>query len=334
MGKGTIHSFSEGGIAGTHLTLPGLPVYVSPTTADDRNRITAAVFPIACWSVSDVRFAFDSSVLSPEVADEVAHLKSLREQHKRVIGGSASTGKAGVSIYPPLSIFGHADPVGDDDYNKTLSGRRATAVYALLTRKTALWEKLYSQPFGGDRWDGQAIDLMLDATSASGTASVSKQQALDSAGSRATLFQAYMDQIAGDLKVDVNDDFLAAGADAGGKGDYQGCGEFNPLLLFSQAEQDEFEQPENKDERDDENAPNRRVLVLLFRPGSRIVAAKWPCPRATEGVAGCRKRFWSDGEARRSKLLPDDRRLFPDTADTFACRFYQRFAVRGDQSYE
>jgi len=28
----------------------------------------------------------------------------------------------------PLSVFGHADPVGSDDYNKALSGRRAMAV--------------------------------------------------------------------------------------------------------------------------------------------------------------------------------------------------------------
>jgi hypothetical protein len=47
-------------------------------------------------------------------------------------------------------------------------------------------------------------------------------------------------------------------------------------------------------------------------------------PRATEGVAGCRKRFWSDGDTRRSKRLPDKDRNFDDTKDTFACRFYQR----------
>src|SRR6202040_1126607 len=40
--------------------------------------------------------------------------------------------------YPesPISVFGHADPVGDDEYNKHLSGRRATGIYALLLSST------------------------------------------------------------------------------------------------------------------------------------------------------------------------------------------------------
>jgi len=64
--------------------------------------------------------------------------------------------------------------------------------------------------------------------------------------------------------------------------------------------------------------------VLLFRPGSRITASKWPCPRAKEGSTGCVKRFWSDSDNRRFTQLQGDRRLFESTADTFACRFYQR----------
>src|ERR1035441_9549451 len=44
----------------------------------------------------------------------------------------------------PLAIFGHADPVGSDIYNKKLSGRRAMAVYGLLTRDLSIWEELYS----------------------------------------------------------------------------------------------------------------------------------------------------------------------------------------------
>ena len=198
----------------------------------------------------------------------------------------------------------------------------------LLTRRVELWEKLYSQPAGGDAWGEQAIDLMIGATGDSlGPVAATKAGVRPwrvSAGARAILFQSYMDQIAGDLKLDSKEDFLARGTDAGGKGDFQGCGEFNPLLLFSQEEKEQFQHPDNKDDRDSENAPNRRVLVLLFRPGSQIGAAKWPCPRASEGSAGCRKRFWSDGEARRSRLLPDERRLFSDAADILACRFYQR----------
>ena len=67
-------------------------------------------------------------------------------------------------------------------------------------------------------------------------------------------------------------------------------------------------------------------MVLLFRPGSRVKPEKWACPRAKESDVGCRKRFWSDGELRRSNRLPEDRREFKQTKDTFACRFYQRLA--------
>jgi hypothetical protein len=65
-------------------------------------------------------------------------------------------------------------------------------------------------------------------------------------------------------------------------------------------------------------------MVLLFQKGSKVAFAKWPCPRASEGVSGCIKRFWSDGTKRRSTRLPDKDRKFEDTKDTFACRFYQR----------
>src|SRR5439155_1060648 len=49
-----------------------------------------------------------------------------------------------------------------------------------------------------------------------------------------------------------------------------------------------------------------------------------PCPRASDGTAGCRQRFWSDGEARRNKRLPDERRRHDQKGETFACRFYER----------
>jgi len=119
-------------------------------------------------------------------------------------------------------------------------------------------------------------------------------------------------------------DFLAQGADPGGKGDYQGCGEFNPDLMFSQVENQDFSQPERKAQRDAGNAPNRRVVIFLFRPGSKVSPDRWPCPRAKEGVGGCTHRFWSDAEKRRT--FQEDRRVFEDTRDTYACRFYHRLA--------
>jgi hypothetical protein len=205
----------------------------------------------------------------------------------------------------------------------------------MLIRKAELWEDLYSNPLGNDKWEPKAIHRMQTALG---------QPISDhpSAGARKALFKAYMDHVCtarddGDKPV-LDDkgqpivlllkptDFLADGADAHGKGDFQGCGEFNPVLIFSEAENKTFSDPANKDARDDENAPNRRVLIFLFRPGLRIDPSNWPCPRAKEGVAGCKKRFWSDGDKRRNDRLPDERREFKETKDTFACRFYDRLS--------
>src|SRR5262249_34561879 len=143
---------------------------------------------------------------------------------------------------------------------------------------------------------------------------------------RSALFLAYMDVLcvnaAGSpFKVDPKKGFIGGGNDAAGKCDFQGCSDFNPLLVFSKEETKEFDSATDKTPRNIANEINRRVLVLLFRPGLTVSKA-WPCPRANEGPGGCRNRFWSDGEQRRSPS--DQQREFADTLDTFACRFYQR----------
>ena len=139
---------------------------------------------------------------------------------------------------------------------------------------------------------------------------------------RKALYRAYMDALCGpDLVLDKTSDFLARNQDAGGKGDFQGCSEFNPLLLFSQDESAAFEAASDKTERNQENAPNRRVMILLFAAGRRVNPSVWPCPRASEGVADCKKRFFPDADVRRS--FQGSRRAFEDTKDTVACRFYQ-----------
>ena len=348
--SGTVHSATDGGIAGSHLTVADASVLVGPSVAKEQNLVTAGLFPVACWRVDDVRFDFDSSFVLPAVAKEIAALAKLREAHKRPVVPRTDP-KSPQFIFPPLSIFGHADPVGQDDYNKFLSGRRAAAIYGMLTRRDEVWEDLYSNKgvftglAAGDKWGARAIQTMLtalgfppgkddkgnpDATSA--VRSFQSSQGLSPDGNpgqqtRKKLFLAYMDKLCGtEFKLDKEDDFLARGKDSAGKGDFQGCGEFNPILVFSEQQNQKFEQDKdkNKTARNVANVPNRRVMVLLFRPGSKVLAAKWPCPKAKEGVAGCKKRFWSDGEKRRTSRLPDEERKFDATQDTFGCRFYHR----------
>lgn len=329
---------TDGGVAGNHPTRLIHSVLVGPSTNGEFNTIEEDLSPEACVRLDDVRFEFESSVIGPEAATELKLLsKLIKEKPNR-----------------PASVFGHADPVGDDDYNKQLSGRRAEAMYALLTRKTALWEKLYSTQLAGgsDNWGVKSIQLMLTKLGhyngpLNGVNDAATQNAVKSfqgspAGAglavdgdpgtmtREKLFAAYMDAICVDesgasFKLDPTKDFLARGVDADGKGDYQGCSEFNPDLVFSQSEKAAFDASANKTQRNRENQPNRRVVIYLFRQGSKVSPDIWPCPRAKEGVAGCKKRFFSDGETRRSNQAL--RRKFEDTKDTFACRFYDRIGT-------
>lgn len=309
---------------------------VGPSTGSERNTIGERISPIACVRLDDLRFRFDSSLVSPKASRELGFLDRLRKDTPGM----------------PASVFGHADPVGDDTYNKTLSGRRAEAIYGLLTRRVDLWQDLFDHPSGGDDWGIRAIQSMLTelgfyegplhGTMDEPTRAAVRdfQQSPAGAGltadgdpgpkTRAKLFPAYMDIVCVDengrpYSLDPARDFLAQGADSGGKGDFQGCSEFNPLIRFSIQEEAEFQKSPDKTERNAENAPNRRVLIYLFRPGLKVAPAKWPCPRAKEGPAGCRKRFFSDGESRRQPR--DKRRIYGETRDTFACRFYDRLVA-------
>lgn len=333
-----VRATTAAGVAATHPSSAERVIYVAPTDAGDHNTVRLGLAPVACWSVGDDRFEFDTSFVKPGLADELIALQ-------RLLGGR----------HLPMTVFGHTDPVGDDDYNKALSGRRATAIYALLTRRVDLWERLYAQPFGGDRWGLKAIQEMLRAIAdpashaqlytgpVNGAPSKPFSDAVRAfqAGAglvpdgdpgpatRAALFLAYMDVVCkgedgAPFNLDPAVDFLARGADPGGKGDYQGCSELNPVLVFSKAEAAELSAPGEKSRRDRENTPNRRVTAFLFREGTVTSAGAWPCPRSSEGIADCRKRLWSDGDTRRAPS--EERRTFAQHRDTFACRFYQRMA--------
>jgi outer membrane protein OmpA-like peptidoglycan-associated protein len=336
---------SDDGVVATHPVHIDFPKQVAPATAGESNRIGDMLIAIGCANIPDQHFEFDSSFILPQdiTRDRMKKFAEFFESQR-----DTETGQA-----PALSIFGHADPVGKDDYNKTLSGRRALSLYGLLTRDTEIWEDLYKHPFGGDNWGTRSLQVMLEALGfapgrADGVMDAATRQAvrdfqlehgLKDDGdpgpiTRKELFLAYMDF----LCTFVNDqgqvinfsvketDFLAQGKGPDRKGDIQGCGEFNPILLFSAERDREFSNPAKKKERDEANAPNRRVLIFLFKPGTLINPGKWPCPTVTEGAGGCKKRFWSDGEARRTRRLPDEDREFKKTEDTFGCRFYHGFA--------
>jgi hypothetical protein len=414
--QGTIRGATVGGLAGTHPDVPLPPALAGPATADERNTLRPSIVALACWKIEDLRFDFGSSVILPEAKDELPLLAALIDEHTEKTPG-AGQGPAGAARPPRASIFGHADPVGDDDFNKRLSGRRAAAVYGMLTRRDEVWEDLFSSTgrfapaAAGDTWGIRSLQIMLNEMPADDPAAAPDRRASDGASggasgletdadgfprgldptedlgpgppdepdrkdkpklldeplavngvlddatraaikrfqgsargraaglvvngepdqpTRRALFLAYMDVVCVNeqgrpFSVDRVRGFLGRGEDPRGKCDFQGCSEFNPLMVFSRKERAAFDAARDKTERNAENAVNRRVLVLLFRPAVKVSSGFWPCPRAIEGTAGCKKRFWSDGERRRSPA--DERREFADTQDTFACRFYHRMTT-------
>jgi len=316
-----------GGLAADHPGADALPILVAPAYAGKgKNTIRQELIPIGCWKLDDVRFEFGDTFVLPETKAEFKELDTLRKRHPNA----------------PMTIFGHADPVSQDSFNKALSGRRAEAIYAVLVRDAARWEKLYNHGGGSEGWGTRCVQHMLTAlghdpgpvdgvngpktqAGVKSFQSATPGLAVDGVAgplTREKLFLAYMDFLC-PFKA-AKSDFLNQGRDPGGKGDFQGCGELNPAMVFSQEENSRLNQPANKAERDRENAVNRRVLILLFRPGT-LPSDRWPCPAAAEGDAGCKARLWSDGDERRSPQAT--RREFKNTQDTFACRFYHRLTV-------
>ena len=291
-GSGTGSDDSKGVIA-SHPARAAQPFLVAPTTENAFNTVELDLVAVACMSLYDMLFDFDSSVLHPDVAGLLGQLAGLRERHR-------TRGQL-----PVLSIFGHADPVGQDEYNKQLSGRRARAVYGLLTHNIPMWDALYQE-----EWSHTDVLARLAERS-----QTSRQQGRDA------IFSQYMQML---FPVPlVKSDFLGRGQGANGKADYQGCSDFNPLVVLSTEENATF----SKAVRDMKNQPDRRVVIYMFCPPRPINPQLWPCPAATESTAGCRKRFFAGP-------TPGDRRRKPGpvhkeyaiTKDTFACRFYDRIA--------
>lgn len=336
--EGLIQRASAVSTAALHPEPQPETLIVGPSTENEFNTLRARLTPKACFKLEDSNFEFDSSFITVLTFD-AGPLKDLLDKHP----GSK------------LSIFGHADPAGRDDYNKMLSGRRAQAIFGLLVRRVDLWEDLYfnHDTFSGkDEWGVRAIKLMLnqvgptktgitkelDAQSKQALKDFEQKEGLPLKGFNSKkevapetfrkLTSLYMDFICTDdeskdfrLKPE---DFLARGQGKDGKGDFQGCGEFNPLMIFSKDEKTFFDREENHRQRNTENQTNRRVMILLFRPRSQVDPEKWPCPSAKQGIEGCRKRFFVGGEKRRSNQA--ERRELQKTKDTFACRFYDQLA--------
>ena len=340
----------EEGVASSHPVLR-LPLYVAPSTRDEdatKNTLRMSLDPIACWRLNDARFEFDSSFVVAEARKELRHLAKMIKTAPEA----------------PLSIFGHADPVGDDAYNLVLAQRRARSIHAILTRDVDTWKDLYDHPHGGDDWKKlNAESAMLTAIGYSPSkADIETFQSdfgqnpdgVIGKDSRPVLMKRYMDWLCPvTLKKEA---FLGGGKDKKGKGDYQSCGEFNPVFLLNAKEAKDPKDTKHA-KRNQKNSVNRRVVVYFYNPGTVVEVPAWPCPaaprttgEATAAKATCKKRFWKDSDARLEPLKeplpeadpgaappPDDEattgkekqsgnREFKERQRTMACRFYHRMA--------
>jgi len=326
---------TDAGIFATNPVRATLPVVVAgtqETRAAAHNTIRQELVVVGCANLKETNFAFDSSVVAPRARDGFASLAKLLQRH----------------VDCPMTIFGHSDPKGGFRYNHFLSERRARAIFAVLVRDVTIWEKLFSdrEEAIGDVWGPKALQLML-------TALGSSAPVMNTLAARTVLFAAYMEFLRGEPGANPTfpgltpNDFLGRGDQ---RATLQGCSKFNPQLLFSKTEQTDFDKKKELEEsRNAANEPNRRVVIYLFKKGTVIDRALWPCPKATEGEARCIARQWSNGEDRRSRLFEDHRRRFgrevrPDRRTlvppnpkvageigleetTFGCRFYHGIAL-------
>ena len=194
----------------------------------------------------------------------------------------------------PLAVFGHADPVGRDSYNKTLSGRRALAVYAVLTRDVELWEqKLYKQPFGGDRWGERENQIMLtalgypppaegetdgtdetdDPTKAFPTPAGSGGRRPDRPANPRPAVQPFIWICFAPAPTarptsSPNKTSWPAAKILTAKATTRAAANSIRYCWCRSRSTDEHRRPENHPLRNEVNAPNRRVLVFLFKPGT------------------------------------------------------------------
>lgn len=319
----------DDGVAASNPGEVEFPRRVAPTFKGqpEHNTIKPFLVVVGCCSLPHVQFDFDSSFVLPAARKSFRRLAKLRDDLSEpapVPTPANPTPTAGRQ--PPLAIFGHADPVGTPQHNSPLSARRALAAYAVLIRNVAIFESFFTGAMAPEVWGKRQQDAM--------EAEVGKRP------TRRALIEAYMDSICVrdvgsglvPYRLDPAKDFLGGADDkTGHRVNVQGCGEFNPTLILSKKRERDLDKADpSHGLRNAANRINRRVIAFLFKPGSRIRPAKWPCPavRNPDPISVCRKRLWSDElkSQKRTAQPAENDREFKKTQDTFGCRFYHGIA--------
>jgi hypothetical protein len=213
---------------------------------------------LECTCIPGVTFEFDKSFIRPTVVDQ---LKSLEQALTK-------------NPDSRIMIFGHTDKVGDDQYNKKLSERRAKSTFAFITNDADTWEALYNEENWGTKVIQEILaDLGFDPGLIDGVDGPNTRAAIEEyqqarglavdgvAGpqTRKAMFTEYMTS-KHDIKA-TPDQFMDP--------KHMGCGEFNPV-----------------DETEAAHEPNRRVTIFLFHK-ERL--PKLPCKFVD--LAPCKKQM-------------------------------------------
>ncbi len=206
-------------------------------------------------------FAFDSSFLHPAHAPLLKEMcANIKEWRKKNPDGK-------------LAVYGHADAVGKEAYNKGLSERRARSAFSFLVKDPQGWEDLH----GEEKWalspaqallqsageDPGAIDGQDGPKTQAAVKAFQGKHGLAQDGAtgpdtRKALYKAFMDAN-NDLDLKAKDFDSIDGAPTAG------CSEFNPLIKTEAADQS-----------------NRRVTVLYLKANKNF-PIQYPCKKGDIG---------------------------------------------------
>ncbi len=338
---------------------------VAPTDGTTAfNAIRIPLIPVACWRLDDPAFAFDSSFISPGFRGEIATLASIVAANSgcpaALFGHCDPAGSDALNktLGDRRAIATYALLTRQPDLWASLYDKAQVGdTWGLRMVQTMLANVGDAQgiPYYAGAADGIRGPQTTDAVKRfQGDAGL----AVDGdAGpqTRKALYGAYIDwlctpgapaappasaptgaaPVAGappgaPVRMQPADFLGGAAAQPGDlpKMSLQSCGKFNPIVLLTTDEMggEDTTDGASKAERNADDAPNRRVTMFFFAKGTTVDDGMWPCPKVKESNDACKAAFWPDGDQRRQN--GDTLRLYKDTRDTMACRFYDRFARR------
>lgn len=214
--------------------------------------------------------------------------------------GQAITDWRGKHPEGKVAVFGHADAVGQEDSNKTLSERRAKAIHAFLVKDPVAWEELYN----GEKWglattqevlkhlghDPGALDGVDGPKTQGAVKDFQGKKGLGTTGTadaktREALYLAYMESCGSPAG-------KAKEFDAIDGRPFAGCSEFNLVENIQGASE-----------------TNRRVAVLLLKSNKNF-PVQYPCKHGDIGP--CQKQAARKGERK---------------TPGFKCLFYDKLVV-------